>query len=106
MSTESRLLTVFTLPLREEQVRRGNSESFRYYYPKLGMFGYELDFFKKSVLTQSSCLRLSGGFGLAMPLSRRLFRYVPPFVLTRAALRISTNVDLNFGIGYSGATRA
>jgi hypothetical protein len=106
LSSEARLLTAFTLPLREEEVRRKNLETFRYYYPKLGMVGYEADFIKKPVLADSSCLRISGGVGLAFPLSYRLFQYIPPFVLSRAALRISSSVDMNFGIGYSGNVKS
>ena len=102
VSPRSRWLTAITLPLREEEVRRTGSEAFKYYYPKLLMIGYESDFFNQPVLTDTACLRLSGGFGLAVPLSHRLLRYIPPFVLSRAALRISSIVDLNFGIGYSG----
>lgn len=102
IASRSRILTALTLPLREEEVRRKNAEPFKYYYPKLMMIGYERDVYKELVFSESSCLRLSAGFGLALPLSYRFFQYFPPFVLSRAALRISSNVDLNFGIGYSG----
>ena len=102
ISIQSRFLTALTLPLREEEVKRKNSEIFRYYYPKLLMLGYEHDVSETSIFSDSSCMRLSAGAGLALPLSNRFLKYFPPFVLTRSALRIAPDVDLNFGIGYSG----
>lgn len=102
VSTRSRFLTALTLPLREEEVKKRNAETFRYYYPKLLMLGYELDWMEIPIFSESSCLRMSAGAGLALPLSNRFLKYFPPFALSRAALRIAPDVDLNFGVGYSG----
>ena len=100
--SNNRWITALTLPLREEEVAIKNKEPFKYYYPKLAMLGVETDLHSSKPLSTSSCLRISAAAGLAFPLSERITRYVPPFVLFRSGAEISKNVFLNFGVGYSG----
>lgn len=102
LSPRTRLLNALTLPLREEEVTRHGGDKFSYYYPKLFMTGFEFDFLDVEIFNSKSCLRLSGSVGLALVLSPRILTYLPPFLLSRAAVGIAHNVDLNFGIGYSG----
>lgn len=98
-----RFTSVLTLPLKEEEVRKKDREPFRYYYPKLMMLGGERDLFETKLSAQkSSCLRTTAIVGLALPLSSRLIRYQPPFLLMRASAEVGDNVFLNFGVGYSG----
>lgn len=94
---------VLTMPLREEEVRKKDSETFRYYYAKFAIIGLEQDFNTFRIPGPGqSCLRLSAMAGFALPLSSSLFRYLPPVVLMRGALEVGENVFLNFGFGYSG----
>ncbi|MBM3382977.1 MAG: hypothetical protein FJY29_11110 [Betaproteobacteria bacterium] len=99
---EKRWLTALTLPIREEEVFIKNAENFKYYYPKLAMVGLETDLHTSKPLTESSCFRISAAAGLALPLSKRISSYAPPFLLSRMGAEISKDVFLNFGMGYSG----
>lgn len=106
ISPTMRVATILTLPLREEEVRRKDREPFRYFYPKVAMLGLEKDVYTRNLLARESCFRLSASAGLTLPLSRRLLSSQPPYVLLRASTEISSDVFLNFGIGYSGIISA
>lgn len=102
VSSSTRFATILTLPLREEEVRRKDNETFRYFYPKVAMLGFETDVYRQNLLGRESCLRLSASAGLTLPLSKRLLSGQPPYVLFRASTEIGSDVFLNFGVGYSG----
>lgn len=100
--SETRASAIFTLPLRDEEVKRKNAPTETYYYPKLAMFGIERDIFSKRATSKEACIRISAGGGLALPLSPLIKIYQPPFLLIRAGAEVGRNVFLNFGFGYSG----
>lgn len=97
-----RISGTFTLPLREEEIRRTNAPATTYYYPKLAMFGIEQDLLQTNLSTHPYCFKVSAGAGLSFVLSERFLKYAPPFLLNRSAAEVGENVYLNFGIGYSG----
>ena len=97
-----RISGTFTLPLREEEIRRPNTPATSYYYPKLAMFGIEQDLLQTNLSRHQYCFKVSAGAGLSLVLSDRFLKYAPPFLLIRSAAEVGENVYLNFGIGYSG----
>ena len=61
LSGSSRWLNALSLPLREEEVKKKNGDTFQYYYPKIFMTCYEIDalerpFFFKRNMPPSQCL--------------------------------------------------
>ena len=102
LSGSSRWLNALSLPLREEEVKKKNGDTFQYYYPKIFMTGYEIDALERPFFSHATCLRVSVSAGISLFLSRRALKDIPPFLLSRTSVRIAPNVDLNFGIGYSG----
>ena len=102
LSGSSRWQNALSLPLREEEVNKKNGDTFQYYYPKMFMTGYEIDVLEKPFFSNATCIRVSASAGFSLFLSQRALKAVPPFLLSRTSVRIAPNVDLNFGIGYSG----
>lgn len=105
LRSETRAMAIFTLPLREEEVKRKNAPSETYYYPKLAMFGVEKDIFTTTATSKEACIRIGAGGGFALPMSPLIKVYQPPFLLLRAGAEIGKNVYLNFGFGYSGSIK-
>ncbi|MEN9809572.1 MAG: hypothetical protein RLZZ488_1139 [Pseudomonadota bacterium] len=102
LRSELRATAIFTLPLRDEEVKRKNAPTQTYYYPKLAMLGIERDIFATTATSKEACIRVSAGGGLALPMSPLIKIYQPPYLLIRAGAEVGENVFLNFGLGYSG----